>query len=76
MQKKFVNGSMSKKHNHLNIMNLCLSLRQVGKIRKKYSGQTNCFYFKDHGTTHCSIIDAAGNAVTVTSTINTEYADY
>jgi gamma-glutamyltranspeptidase len=31
------------------------------------------FYsLKDHGTSHCSIIDATGNAVAVTSTINTE----
>jgi gamma-glutamyltranspeptidase/glutathione hydrolase/leukotriene-C4 hydrolase len=28
---------------------------------------------EDHGTTHISIVDAAGNAVALTSTINTEF---
>jgi gamma-glutamyltranspeptidase len=60
---------MKKKLNHLNIMNQCLNLKQVFVKKRKMI----IFYsLKDHGTSHCSIIDATGNAVAVTSTINTE----
>ncbi|CAF5172178.1 unnamed protein product, partial [Rotaria magnacalcarata] len=30
----------------------------------------------DHGTSHCSIIDSDGNAVAVTSTINTDFGAF
>ncbi len=69
MLKKFVIELMKKKLNHLNIMNQCLNLKQVFVKKRKMI----IFYsLKDHGTSHCSIIDATGNAVAVTSTINTE----
>ncbi len=38
------------------------------KLKKNYF--VDCY--TDHGTSHCSIIDAEGNAVAATSTINTE----
>ena len=62
---------MKKKLNHLNIMNRCSNPKQVFNNQKMiivFRG----FCLIDHGTSHCSIIDATGNAVAVTSTINTE----
>jgi gamma-glutamyltranspeptidase len=41
------------------------------KERSDFFSKSSLFY-KDHGTSHCSIIDAAGNAVAATGTINTE----
>ena len=45
---------------------------QTGMKQSKLSWLIKSLFDSDHGTSHCSIIDAAGNAVAATSTVNTE----
>jgi gamma-glutamyltranspeptidase len=72
MRKKFVNELMKRKVNHLIITNQCSNLSQVYEYTKKEKKKNYfCYVFIDHGTSHVSIIDAEGNAVAATSTINT-----
>ncbi len=72
MQKRFVSGLMRKKLNHLVIMTQSLKFKQVSKSLNLNDFTLFFFIFIDHGTSHCSVIDAEGNAVAVTGTINTE----
>ena len=44
-----------------------LSFRQKRKLFRAFG------YLEDHGTTHLSIIDSQGNAVSLTSTVNTYF---
>ncbi|CAF1339170.1 unnamed protein product [Adineta steineri] len=64
------------------LLNLILSPEYAEEIRQRVNedkAQPLSYYepmFEpqtDHGTSHCSIIDAAGNAVAATSTINTDF---
>ena len=71
MQKKFADEWMKIKLSHWIITNQCLNLRQVQLSKNKLFYSHFFFDFEDHGTSHCSIIDAEGNAVAATSTINT-----
>ena len=71
MLKKFVRKLMKTELNHWNTMNQCLNHKQV-TLSKMLFEILFFFSLKDHGTSHCSIIDATGNAVAVTSTVNTE----
>ncbi|CAF0721059.1 unnamed protein product [Adineta steineri] len=67
------------------LLHLILSPEYAEEIREKINedkAQPLAYYdpmFEpqtDHGTSHCSIIDATGDAVAVTSTINTDFGSF
>ncbi|CAF1606516.1 unnamed protein product [Adineta ricciae] len=74
-----------KNHNIEQLLKLVLSPEYAEEIREKIREDKTqpLEYYEpmfepqtDHGTSHCSIIDAAGNAVAATSTVNTDFGAF